>query len=122
MNDLFRSASVRVKQIFRVDGQPLNGQSSVQIFLGRYFLAFWAIAVLSGFVFGLVAEFQVFKWNEHPAVSFGAFITPPVLLGWLALSPGKGALAGLVTLAAATLGHFVGAQFTAYSIGTKILL
>ena len=102
------------RRAFWVDDRPRPEPGKVRVFLDRYLWLFFFLALLLGFGCGLVAEFYVFKWDSHPAVSFWLFLMPSVLLGWVALRPGRGALVGLVALLAVTLGHFEGAQFTEY--------
>ncbi|HIY41206.1 MAG TPA: hypothetical protein H9836_08775 [Candidatus Nocardiopsis merdipullorum] len=102
------------RRAFWVDDRPRPEPGKVRVFLDRYLWLFFLLALLLGFGCGLVAEFYIFQWDSHPAVSFWLFLMPSVLLGWVALRPGRGALVGLVALLAVTLGHFVGAQFTEY--------
>ena len=102
------------RRAFWVDDRPRSEPGKVRVFLDRYLWLFFLLALLLGFGCGLVAEFYIFQWDSHPAVSFWLFLMPSVLLGWVALRPGRGALVGLVALLAVTLGHFVGAQFTEY--------
>lgn len=105
---------VRLRRSFWVDDRPMSDPSKVRAFLGRYFWLFLVLASLVGLGCGLAAEFQIFKRNEHPAVSFGLFVVAPALFGWLALRPSRGAVVGLLAMLAVTLGHFAGAQFTEY--------
>ena len=102
------------RRAFWVDDRPRPEPGKVRVFLDRHLWLFLILATLIGFGCGVAAEFLIFQWNSHPPVSFGLFLMPPVLLGWLTLRPGKGALVGLVTLLVVMLGHFVGAQFTEY--------
>ncbi|OLT30768.1 hypothetical protein BJF83_24450 [Nocardiopsis sp. CNR-923] len=88
--------------------------SGVRAYLGSRLLLLCVLAAFTGLTAGLASGLFVFKWNEWNSPSFGAFIAPSALLGWLALRPRHAAVVGAAALAAAATGHFVGAQFTEY--------
>ena len=78
--------------------------SRTRAFLGRHLWLLCVIAVIVGFAAGLLSGLFVFKWNEWNSPSFGAFIAPAALLGWLALQPRQAALLGLLGSAVGVYG------------------
>src|SRR5699024_3890277 len=110
----FSPSFVWFRRALWVDDRPRSERGKLRVLRDRHLWLFFLSALLLALGCGLVAEFYVFKWDSHPAVSFCLFLMPSVLLGWVAVRPGRGALVGLVALLAVTLGHFVGAQFTEY--------
>lgn len=96
------------RRAFWVDDRPRPEPGKVRVFLDRYLWLFFFLALLLGFGCGLVAEFYVFQWDSHPAVSFWLFLVPSVLLGWVALRPGRGGFGWFGGVVGGDVGSFCG--------------
>ncbi|WP_159942084.1 DUF6518 family protein [Nocardiopsis sp. FR6] len=98
--------------------QPQEGPntpvSRPRAFLNEHMGLFFLLAVVVGGAAGLLSGTFVLKWDEWNSPSFGPFIAPAVLLGWLTARPRWAAVIGLTTLVASVAGHFLGTQLAGH--------
>lgn len=90
------------------DEDPASLPGRARRFLGRRTWLFFLAALTAGFVLGGLGGLLVYRWDEWPHPTFGLFVVPAVLFGYLAVGPTRAMSVGAVVLSAATLGNLLG--------------